>query len=152
MFYILEQIRELIPILIPLLWFISLISRRRKKAKLRKSERTIKKHPPKPVNGESSRPLNEIPTLPEIFAQAREMDSSIVGNEEGEGRSSTAESLREPIDFVTEPAQYKQELKNPSVEPVKTLSSLERIEKLNPLAKGMIWSFILDKPRALKDT
>jgi len=123
-----------LPVIVVVLWVIRLISRRTNAVKKLAAERTSPPDIPEPVPEPSSSPAPEGPGLEKEVKPVirhRSVDANIQGQ-------------RILEDSPTRNDWYSRG--NPVVS-----ETADRFENLSPLARGMVWSIILDKPPALKE-
>ena len=138
-----------LPFIIFVLWIVRLVSRRKSKIakrtseKTESSENTVQERAPEPENTAVVKQLQMFEKkVNRMFTPERERlkaePEKVVVSVKKVIPMPAANKTRRMVEDIPETADIT--IQNPE----------ERITNLSPLAQGMIWSFILDKPPALK--
>lgn len=155
---VLESLFRIIPVVIAIIWVMRRVSRK-KSGQAKTTAKPLTKTPAKPAGKQAESTISE--RLHHLEEKAIKTARAAREGFLGEPAPPSSEKITKrrvstaPIPEVVQGKRIVENLSRQETEKIyadtNTSNSLERVKELSPLAQGMIWSFILDEPPALKE-
>ncbi|RLW70074.1 MAG: hypothetical protein B6D68_01290 [spirochete symbiont of Stewartia floridana] len=167
---IIENLTGLIPALLSIMWILRIVSKRRKSTKASSQGKPAPKpffrKPEAAVSSKESEtkkmvkkrlPNPHLESLFEVFhdpitGASRPVIAPVKARRKDVPMTENRPSSSRPADKAPDTVPLEDMKNKPNTSPVKYISPiLARLDRLPPLERAMIWSFILDKPPGIKD-